>query len=131
MLWFRVKILFCASAILMAQQVPYGIGRTATHAELSAWDIAVGPKGKELPSGQGSAIEGGRIYVQKCQHCHGVAGAGGKFDPLAGGGGTLATKQPLKTVGSYWPYATTVWDYINRATPQGNIGSLSHSGEHF
>lgn len=119
-------VLLLAAIAAWAQQPRYNIGRPASQAEVAAWDIAIGPAGKELPPGRGTAAEGARIYSRRCETCHGAAGQRGKFDALAGGSGTLSTAQPVRTVGSYWPYATTVWDYINRATPQGNIGSLSH-----
>lgn len=123
--WARLGILLYTVGVLLAQQSPYGIGRPARKAEVSAWDIAIGPEGKELPPGSGIAVEGAVIYARKCARCHGEAGRGGAFDVLVGGEGTLTTSQPVKTIGSFWPYATTVWDYINRAEPQGAIGSLT------
>jgi cytochrome c len=125
MRWLPAEVAMLASMVLSAHPSRHNIGRPASDAEISAWDIAVGPTGKELPPGRGIAAEGARIYSRKCESCHGTAGKGGRFDPLAGGAGTLATAQPVKTIGSYWPYATTVWDYINRATPQDDFGSLS------
>lgn len=115
----------CATEALLAQQTRYHIGRPASAAEISAWDIAIGPSGKELPVGSGSAEQGAEIYRAKCASCHGSAGRGGNFDVLVGGWGTLATKEPVKTIGSFWPYATTVWDYINRGEPRDAIGSLT------
>jgi cytochrome c len=85
----------------------------------------VGPQGKELPPGRGTAREGASIYAQKCAACHGATGTEGPADRLVGGQGTLAGDRPVRTVGSYWPYATTVWDYINRAMPVNNPGSLT------
>jgi cytochrome c len=120
------ELLLVAAIVVSAQQPRYNIGRPAPQAEISRWDLAISPGGNELPPGRGTAAEGARIYSRKCESCHGPAGRGGKFDPLAGGAGTLATAQPVRTVGSYWPYATTLWDYINRATPQGDIGSLNN-----
>jgi cytochrome c len=94
-----------------------GLGRLATPAEVSKADISVRPDGDTLPPGKGSAAEGRAIYLAKCQSCHGPEGAGGPMDRLTGGVGSLATKTPVKTVASYWPYATTVFDYVRRAMP--------------
>jgi cytochrome c len=95
--------------------------------EIKAWDFAIGPDGKELPPGSGSAAEGAKVYAAQCAGCHGKTGKEGPNDVLVGGQGTLNTAKPVKTVGSYWPYATTVWDYINRAMPYNKPGSLSAS----
>ncbi len=100
-------------------------GRAPTAQELAAWDIAVGPDGKELPPGRGTAVEGRAIYMQRCLACHGPTGQEGPFDRLAGGQGSLATDRPIKTVGSYWPYATTLFDYIRRAMPFDRPNSLT------
>jgi cytochrome c len=110
----------------VAQSAPHGIGRAPTLEEIARWDIAVGPTGDELPEGRGSAIEGRRVYEARCVTCHGATGAEGPEDVLRGGIGSLATANPLKTVGSYWPYATTLWDYINRAMPFDRPTSLSN-----
>jgi cytochrome c len=126
MAWLRFAVLGCAAAALFAQESRYGFGRPASQTEISAWDIAISPDGKELPPGPGgTASEGAAIYAKRCATCHGEAGRGGRSDALAGGKGTLATGRPVKTVGSFWPYATTIWDYINRAMPLNAIGSLS------
>jgi cytochrome c len=111
--------------LLAAQSPNYGLGQTPNPDEIKAWDLAVGPEGKELPPGSGSAAEGAKIYAAHCAGCHGKTGQEGPNDVLVGGQGTLNTRKPVKTVGSYWPYATTVWDYINRAMPYGKPGSLS------
>lgn len=94
-----------------------GLGRPATPAEIAAVDISIPPSGAGLPAGSGSAVQGAAIFSEKCQSCHGAAGAGGPMDRLTGGVGSLATPTPVKTVASYWPYATTVFDYIRRAMP--------------
>jgi len=94
--------------------------------EIAAWDITVPPDGSGLPSGSGTATEGGAVYFVKCAGCHGLKGTGGPADPLVGGMGTLASKKPLKTVGSYWPYATTLFDYIRRAMPYNAPRSLTN-----
>jgi cytochrome c len=92
-------------------------------------DIAVGPDGKGLPAGQGTAKEGAPLFAAKCAVCHGANAEGGKIGTRLTGGQaeieTLKTLQPVRTVGGYWPYATTVWDYINRAMPRNNGETLS------
>lgn len=109
-----------------AQPVPHplGLGRTPTAAEIHAWDMAIGPEGKELPPGQGTVAEGASIYLEKCAACHGETGTEGPHDVLVGGQGSLASDTPLKTIGSYWPYATTLYDYLHRAMPFYEPGSL-------
>ena len=101
------------------------LGRPATAEEIRRWDIAVGPAGKELPPGSGTAQEGAKVFAQKCAVCHGPTAEGGVAKRLVGGKGTLNTLRPEKTVGAFWPFATTVWDYINRAMPQNQEGTLS------
>lgn len=112
-------------AAITAQSPTYGVGRPPTPDEIKAWDIAISPDGKELPPGRGTAADGKAPYDRRCATCHGPTGKEGPNDLLAGGRGTLATTKPLKTVGSFWPYATTVWDYINRAMPYDLPGTLS------
>ena len=112
--------------IVLAQGGKHNLGRIATPEELQARDISVFPTGVGLPPGEGSAKEGRSIYVARCASCHGDRGEGhGANPPIAGGLGTLKSDAPRTTVGSYWPYATTVWDYINRAMPYQEPGSLS------
>lgn len=126
MAWLRIAALGCAMAALFAQEAKYGIGRSASPGEISAWDIAISPDGTELPPDPGgTASEGATVYAKRCASCHGLAGRGGRFDALAGGKGSLTTGRPVKTIGSFWPYATTIWDYINRAMPLNAAGSLS------
>jgi len=96
----------------------YGIGTPATSDEIAGWDIDIRPDGKGLPPGSGSVEDGEMMYEQKCASCHGSFGEGvGRYPVLAGGEGTLTDERPEKTVGSYWPYASTLWDYIHRAMP--------------
>jgi S-disulfanyl-L-cysteine oxidoreductase SoxD len=111
----------------LAQAPDYkNVGRAPTDAELRGWDIAVGPEGKELPSGHGTAKEGAALYAKKCTACHGQKLEGSQFGPaLIGGKGSLNTTKPLRTVGSYWAFATTLYDYINRAMPRNAEGTLS------
>src|SRR5882724_9761104 len=93
------------------------LGREATSAQIAGWDISVGPDGAGLPPGRGTPAAGATVYEQKCQVCHGAKGAGQPNDRLVGGQGTLASKTPVRTVGSYWPYATTMFDYVRRSMP--------------
>jgi cytochrome c5 len=118
-------LLLCAVA--WAQAPSYtNVGRSPTKEEIQAWDISIGPEGRELPQGSGSAKEGAGIYARKCAACHGANGEGTQLAPhLVGGKGTLNTPQPVRTIGSYWPFATTIWDYIRRAMPPKQGGSLS------
>src|SRR5579863_7305680 len=94
-----------------------GIGHPATPAEIAGWDIDVRADGQGLPAGHGSVREGEAVYAQACAACHGAKGEGKPADRLAGGFGTLATAKPVRTVGSYWPYATTLFDFVRRAMP--------------
>jgi cytochrome c len=95
-----------------------GIGTTASTEEIAGWDIDVRPDGVGLPAGSGSVLDGEPLYEEKCASCHGVFGEGeGGWPVLAGGEGTLTEARPEKTVGSYWPYLSTLWDYIHRAMP--------------
>lgn len=115
-----------ASSAAMAQSPTYKIGRTPTQAELREWDQVVGSDGRELPAGSGTAVEGAKLYAAKCAACHGKNGEGvPPFKTLVGGRGTLATPTPKETVGSYWPFATTLWDFINRAMPRYAERTLS------
>jgi mono/diheme cytochrome c family protein len=107
-------------------QVAYGIGRPATPAEIAGWNIDVDRNGNNLPPGSGSVGHGREVFDQQCASCHGAKGEGGVGDRLAGGQGTLATARPVKTVGSYWPYAPTLFDYVRRAMPQNAPQSLSN-----
>lgn len=104
-----------------------GLGVPATEAQISAWDIDIRPDGKGLPVGSSNAIDGEAPYVQKCAACHGEFAEGaGRYPALAGGMDSLDTQHPVKTVGSYWPYASTVFDYIRRAMPYGHAQSLTN-----
>ena len=103
-----------------------GFGQTATAAQIAAWDISIPPSGAGLPAGSGDARAGAKVYVAQCQSCHGPKGVGKPADALVGGNGTLASSAPVRTVGSYWPYATTLFDYIRRAMPTTAPGSLTN-----
>ena len=102
------------------------LGTPVSAAEIARWDISIPPSGAGLPPGSGTARQGLQVYEQKCLACHGARGVGKPADPLAGGTGSLAGKTPLRTVGSYWPYATTLFDYVRRAMPITNPLSLSN-----
>jgi cytochrome c len=108
-----------------AQQGP-GLGVALTPEQVAGWAITILPDGTGLPPGSGTAQAGVAIYAQKCAACHGVDGAGQPNDQLAGGHGTIATPGAVRTVGSYWPYATTVFDYIRRAMPLTQPQSLTN-----
>lgn len=104
----------------------YRLGRLATEGEIAAWDIDVRPDGAGLPEGRGTVAQGMALYDAQCASCHGDFGeAIGRWPVLAGGHGTLGDDRPEKTVGSYWPYLSTVYDYVRRAMPFGNARSLS------
>ena len=103
----------------------YGLGRLATEEEIRAWNIDVSPNGEGLPPGKGTVRQGATVYASKCAKCHGPTGSEGPYDVLVGGQNTLKTTKPVKTIGSYWPYATTLYDYINRAMPFDAPQSLS------
>src|SRR5437867_6214295 len=102
------------------------LGQPATPAQIAGWDISVPPDGTGLPPGGGTAAKGARVYEEKCQSCHGVKGEGQPNDRLVGGRGTLASARPVRTIGSYWPHATTVFDYVRRAMPYAQPYSLSN-----
>ncbi len=105
-------------------QLFYGLGKAAPADLIARWDIAIGPRGDELPTGHGTAVEGAVLYALQCAYCHGTNGHEGPDPVLVGGRGSLATSSPVLTIGSYWPYATTLFDYINRAMPFVGPGSL-------
>ncbi len=126
--WFALVPLLAACGATWGQKAVYkNVGRAPTEEEIRAWDFAIGTEGKELPVGSGSATEGMKIYADKCAKCHGPTGQEAPLGPrLVGGKGTLDTLHPVMTIGSYWPFATTIWDYINRAMPRMKEGTLSH-----
>ena len=102
------------------------LGASPTPAMLAAMDISIPPSGAGLPAGSGSVAQGAKVYEAKCQTCHGLKGEGKPADPLAGGIGSLGSGKPVRTVGSYWPYATTLFDYVRRAMPTNAPQSLSN-----
>ena len=115
--------LICAAPALAGD---LGLGRPATDAEIAAWDIDIRPDGMGLPMGRGDVLTGEEVFAEQCAVCHGDFGeAVDRWPVLAGGQDTLDSENPVKTVGSYWPYLSTVWDYIHRAMPFGNAQSLT------
>ena len=134
----KLRMLKCLNAIIIssglffaawsdaASSDKFGLGRLATQQEIKAWNIDIRPDGSGLPQGSGSVVKGEEIYLEQCASCHGEFGeAVGRWPALSGGEDTLKDDDPVKTVGSYWPYLSTVWDYVNRAMPFGNAQSLS------
>jgi cytochrome c len=122
----------CCAALLAASLAPASaadapqFGKPVTPADIAAWDISIGPDGAGLPPGKGTVAQGETVFAAKCQACHGEKGAGGPNDRLVGGAGTIVPdKAPVKTVGSYWPYATTLFDYVRRAMPWDRPKSLT------
>ncbi|MGI9464433.1 MAG: c-type cytochrome, partial [Aestuariivirgaceae bacterium] len=103
----------------------FGLGRKATDKEIAGWNIDVRPDGQGLPAGTGSVARGEAVFADKCAACHGDFAEGiGRWPVLAGGQGSLTSDRPVRTVGSYWPYLSTLFDYIARAKPFGNAKSL-------
>jgi cytochrome c551/c552 len=107
-----------------AMAAPFGFGKAATKEEIAGWDIDVRPDGAGLPPGKGTVAQGQDIYDAQCASCHGTFGESNDYMALAGGVGTLASDQPVRTIGSKLNYATTIWDYINRAMPFNSPKSL-------
>lgn len=131
-LTLSVALLFAFNASARAQtknDTPrnYGIGRVATPEQIAGWDIDIRPDGQGAPSGRGSVKDGEKVYMDKCAACHGEFGeSAGRWPQIAQGKGTLATHDPVKTVGSYFPYLSSVFDYIRRAMPFGDAESLTN-----
>lgn len=133
------KALLASLTLILASAVPAGaadntapsphLGHKVSEAELAFWDRSIQPDGRNLPKGSGSAREGKKVFAERCATCHGEDGASSPFHlpALTGGVGSLATDHPLETVGSFWPYATTVFDYIRRAMPYDSPKSLTDS----
>ena len=124
-MWRLSAILLAAMVTVSAQAPRHGVGRAPTPDEIRGVAGAIAPDGTGLPAGSGTVAAGRQLFAAQCARCHGPAGEGDIGPRLAGGQGTLATLRPLKTVGSFWPHATTLWDYINRAMPFDRPGLLS------
>lgn len=128
---FAALLLAAAGAAFAQSPARYGLGRAATPAEISALDIDVRPDGTGLPDGSGVSSAGATIYASKCARCHGATGKEGPNDVLVGrvpGDGFPFAADPKvpHTIGNYWPYATTVFDYVRRAMPTTAPGSLTN-----
>ncbi len=129
---FSIALLFAFDASADAQtknDTPrnYAIGRVATPEQIAGWDIDIRPDGQGAPSGRGSVKDGEKVYMDKCATCHGEFGeSAGRWPQLAQGKGTLASNDPVKTVGSYFPYLSSAFDYIRRAMPFGDSESLTN-----
>jgi len=115
-------VALAGSVALRAQE--FGLGRTPSADEIRRLDISIPPSGEGLPRASGTVERGKTVYEAQCARCHGATGKEGPEEVLVGGRGSLATAKPLKSVGSYWPYATTLWDYVNRAMPFDRPGTL-------
>src|SRR5215813_12322720 len=122
-----VLVMLVTAVLLEAQSPTFGVGRPATAEEVRDVGVAIAPDGSGLPDGSGTVAAGRDVFVAQCARCHGPKGEGDIGPVLVGGQGTLRTARPLKTVGSFWPYATTLWDYINRAMPFDKPGLLKPS----
>jgi cytochrome c len=103
----------------------YGLGRPATAEEIAGWDIDISPDGAGLPAGRGDVSEGETIFAAKCAGCHGAHGEGKPMDRLVGGFGTIFDAKSERTIGSFWPYATTLFDFVRRAMPLNAPQSLT------
>jgi S-disulfanyl-L-cysteine oxidoreductase SoxD len=118
-------VLLALASPVFAQQSP-NLGKPISPEDLASWDISIGPDGAGLPPGSGTVEQGEAVFAAKCQACHGEKGAGTPNDRLVGGQGSLPGDKPaVKTIGSYWPYATTLFDYIRRAMPFNESKSLT------
>src|SRR5499427_2572087 len=118
-------VLLVLTSPAFAQQSP-NLGKPISPEDLVSWDISIGPDGSGLPPGSGTVQQGEAVFAAKCQACHGAKGAGQPNDRLVGGQGSLpGDKAPVKTIGSYWPYATTLFDYIRRAMPLNESKALT------
>src|SRR5262249_31742662 len=121
-----------ATVMIRAAQSPpgttsttFGFGRPPTPEEIRELGSAIAPDGTGLPQGSGTVAAGRELFGAQCARCHGPGGEGDVGPRLVGGRGSLRTPRPLKTVGSFWPYATTLWDYVNRAMPFDQPGRLT------
>ena len=120
-------VLLAIPNLIIADERKFNLGKIATKTEIAGWDIDVRPDGLGAPIGGGSAIKGEEVYTEQCASCHGDFGEGiDRWPELVGGEDSLDTHDPVKTTGSYWPYASIMYDYIYRAMPFGVAQSLTH-----
>src|SRR5881409_559038 len=126
-MWKASALVVVASVTLAAQSPKFGVGQPPTPEEIRDLATAIAPDGTGLPEGSGTVAAGREVFATQCARCHGPKAEGDIGPILVGGQGTLATPKPLKTVGSFWPYATTLWDYISRAMPFDKPGLLKPS----
>ena len=124
--WKCALLVPCLASVLAAQGPQYGLGRPAAEQEVKAADITIAPDGSNLPPGEGTVADGAQLYERTCRECHGPEGKGSEETGFIGAPQDLRGEKPSKTVGSYWPYATTLYDYIRRAMPFKTPGSLSN-----
>lgn len=125
----KILILPAALALLLAgpaHAAGPGLGKPASPQDIAAWNLTVFPDGRGLPAGHGTAAEGKVIYEQQCASCHGAKGEGGSADELAGARHGLTDAVPDKTIGNYWPYATTLFDFVRRSMPPNAPAALSN-----
>ena len=122
---FRMILLMAAGAA-SADEPKYGFAVPATDEDVALTYLSIQPDGANLPEGSGTAIDGEPVYQAHCASCHGVEGEGGLANRLVGGRGTLASDEPVRTLGSFWPYATTVFNYTRRSMPYQEPMSLSN-----
>lgn len=127
--WLTVLLISAWPMVLLADEALRderpNLGQPVSNAELDALDFVILPDGSGLPAGSGTAATGLVVFQTECRICHGEGGQGGPNDRLVGGVGTLVSNAPVKTIGSYWPYATTLFDYLRRAMPYHAPGSMS------
>ena len=123
-----LPVLMLVGADLIQAEVPESpnLGHPATAEEIARWDVNVYPDGTGLPSGSGTVAQGKALYVKQCLVCHGVGGLGATGDPLAGAEMGLTGEWPDKTIGTYWPYATTLFDFNRRSMPMDKPGTLNN-----
>lgn len=122
-LYLALALVLCAST---AHAAGPNLGQPASEVEIALTDIDIAPDGDGLPKGKGTVADGVEVYMEKCASCHGSRGEGGSAVALTGGIGSLTTNAPVKTVGSYWSHATTLFDYVRRAMPYDKPMTLSN-----
>lgn len=118
-------VVMAVSPAVGAELATPRLGRPVTPEAAARWDLSVFPDGRGLPAGRGTAAEGETLFAQKCAACHGPGGRGATADELAGGTSPLTARSPDKTIGLYWPYATTIFDFTRRSMPMFAPGSLT------